>query len=61
MSIKWVETVPEVYSAVYSAHFDQLTVFGSYTHCDEPVEMITEWGFVGADYPLLKSERHGDE
>jgi hypothetical protein len=62
MSVRWIETTRAVYSTVYEYHNEELKVFGSYTYCEPGrEEMLTEWGFKDADYPLLKSERHGDE
>jgi len=61
MSVRWIETTQEAYSVIYIKHGKQFEVFGTYTHCDEPVEMLTEWGFAGADYPLIKSWRRGEE
>jgi hypothetical protein len=60
MATRWIETRPETYRAIYSAHKEDLHVFTTYTHCDEPVEMLTEWGFADADCPIIKShERDG--
>lgn len=61
MTARWIETTQEVYGKIYTTHGRQFQVFGTYTHASEPVEMLTEWGFEGADYPLIKSERRGSE
>lgn len=61
MSIKWIETSPEAYREVYRAHQHSLIVFGTYTHCDEPEELLTEWGFYCADYAVIKSHKLNGE
>ena len=58
----WVETTAEVYRAIYSQHGKDFGVHGSFTDMDgtHPVgfgkpTILTEWGFRGADEPLIKS------
>ena len=61
MEYKWIETTPEVYRAIYSAHKnDGLVVFESYTEMCVENEcklkaQITAWGFKDADHPIIKS------
>ncbi len=53
MAVRWVRTTPMIYRGIYAVHKPLLQVFGTFTSQDE---MLTEWGFANADYPLIKSE-----
>jgi len=58
----WKKTTEKICIEIYKQHKDDLTVFGSYTDVDgngyewssgHP-EILTEWGFKGAENPLYK-------
>ena len=62
--LRWRETSEEVYWAIYGHHRDELRAFASCTDPDgsqfgSPYVM-TEWGFGGADYPLIRIEDRGN-
>lgn len=61
--VKWVETTREVYAAIFRQHIGQLTAFGTISNSEDGYygerHMMTEWGFKGADYPLIKHEERG--
>lgn len=48
-----METTESVYAAIYNHHSHQFSVFSSYTNI-QGGEIFTEWGFNGADYPLMQ-------
>lgn len=57
---RWIKTDKHVYGAIYREHKDSLQVFGSFSnptpsHLSMQPQMLTEWGFKDADYPLIKS------
>lgn len=59
--VRWVQTDKHVYGAIYREHQKDLGVFGAYSNPTGTChlghgypEMLTEWGFKGADYPLIK-------
>lgn len=62
MSVKWIKTDKHVYGAIYREHYKQLKAFGTCT-CPEGDPrlgkmnpyILTEWGFDGADDPIIKS------
>jgi hypothetical protein len=52
-------TDKHVYGAIFREHQKSFQVFGSFTnmepsHLSSQPEILTEWGFKGADYPLIK-------
>jgi hypothetical protein len=58
----WLDTTVEVYAVIMARHRDQLEVHSSFSDLDglgyefssgRP-EMVTEWGFKNADFPLLR-------
>lgn len=58
----WIKTTEKVYIAIYVEHNKALRVFGTCTlpegnprlgHINPYI--LTEWGFVGADEPIIKS------
>ena len=56
----WIETTREVYSAIYNRHVDNFLVFGTITDMSaDPRHLMTEWGFRGAETPLIKQDQHG--
>lgn len=61
--VTWIETTREVYAAIYREHIGQLSVFGTISRPDDSWEgerhMMTEWGFKGADAPLIKHDERG--
>lgn len=63
--VRWHEIEHGVYAAIYAVLHEKLTVFATHT-CMEGCEfhaepnMMTEWGFQGADYPLIRSLMRGD-
>lgn len=64
MTVRWIETTREVYSAIYVQHFADFGVFGTISHDDHPdygYHMMTEWGFKGADFPIIKIDRRDRE
>lgn len=62
-NVKWVETTREVYAAIYKEHFPAFGVFGTFSRPEDDWygerQMMTEWGFKDADYPLIKHEERG--
>jgi hypothetical protein len=59
---KWVETNVHVYQAISTEHQKFLKVFGSFTNTEKhPMfgrpQIMTEWGFNGSQFPLIKSVR----
>jgi hypothetical protein len=70
----WIETSAEVYAVIFAKHKKQLGPHASFTDMDgngwhfssgKP-EIMTEWGFKDAEYPLLKivqtkEDRHQEE
>jgi hypothetical protein len=56
-----------VYSAVYGKHAESFCVFGTYTRMSDfekesdDSHIMTEWGFKGADFPIIKSEKRFGE
>ena len=69
LEVNWHPIEHGVYAAIYSTLHDQLSVFGTHTcmgGCEWHVGqyVLTEWGFNGADAPLIRSIRKrppGDE
>lgn len=63
--VKWVRTDKHVYGAIYREHNKELTTFASFSnptpsYIQHKCEMLTEWGFKGADYPLIKAVTRWD-
>lgn len=62
-AVTWVETTREVYAAIYRQHIGQLGVFGTISRGEDDWygerHMMTEWGFKGADFPLIKHDERG--
>lgn len=59
MSIKWILTSDEVYSAICRTHFKELQVHGTITDLGGYTgegHIMTEWGLPGSDYPLIKRD-----
>lgn len=59
--MRWRKTTKHIYAAITAEHGEQLAVFGSFSNPtgNNPIgrgypEMETEWGFEGADFPLLR-------
>ncbi len=57
----WIPTNKHVYHAIYSEHEEKLSIFSTYSNPtgDDHVgsgypEMRTQWGFKGADFPIIK-------
>lgn len=63
IEVTWVPTNIHVYQAIYTEHHDALAPFGTRTevatHDDGYEHVMTEWGFRGADAPIIKSVRTG--
>ena len=61
--VRWIETTREVYAAIYREHIGQLDVFATISRPEDDWygdrQMMTEWGFKGADYPLIKHHEIG--
>ena len=61
--VTWVETTREVYAAIYRQHIWQLGVFGTISRYQDDWHgerhVMTEWGFKGADFPLIKHDERG--
>jgi len=62
MSVKWIKTDKHVYGAIYREHYNNLGVFSSCTAPDGDLSLglpypyiLTDWGFKGADEPLIRS------
>lgn len=59
VSVKWFPTDKHVFGVIFREHKPELTTFSSFSN-PEPSElssepqMMTEWGFKGADAPLIK-------
>ncbi len=58
--IQWTKTTEEVYNAIQKAHSPRFKVFGSFTNMESNSRLgnpkiLTEWGFVGADHPLIRA------
>ncbi len=58
----WIETSAEVYAVIFAKHRKQLKPHASFTDStgngyhfsSGHPEVMTEWGFENADFPLLK-------
>ena len=67
LEVRWIETTHEVYQAIYDQHREEFGVFASCTDMTGDTfgggqkYILTEWGFKGAEFPILKSECHGKE
>jgi hypothetical protein len=67
-NVRWVPTDKHVFGALWREHHEALTPFGCFSNPDgtSPIghgypEMLTEWGFKGADYPIAKHhEKNGE-
>ena len=64
--VEWVPIEHSAYAAIWVCLNDQFTVFGTHT-CMDGCEfhgpdghMLTEWGFKGANAPLIRSICNGD-
>lgn len=62
MKITWQETTETVYCVIWIQHNKQLEVFGTFTNLESNSrfgnpKIFTEWGFKGADVPIMKSQR----
>ena len=62
MSTQWIKTSRDVYFAIYSEHRKNLVAFAAFTSSGDgdplsahPAHM-TEWGFKGADAPIIKCD-----
>ena len=62
MSVHWIKTDKHVYGAIYREHYKEFGVFGSCTAPDGDSSLcitlpyiLTEWGFKGADEPIIRS------
>lgn len=62
MSVRWVETDKHVYGAIYREHYENLKPFATCTCPDGDISLgkpnpyiLTEWGLIGADEPVIKS------
>lgn len=59
MDYKWYPTDKHVYGAIYREHYEDFSVFESFSNpepsdlCSTP-RMETAWGFKNADVPLIK-------
>jgi len=57
--MKWIKTTKEVYWTIYNQHKKDFCVFGTFTNTESShlggPEILTEWGFLEADEPLIKS------
>ena len=60
--MRWIKTDKHVYGAIYREHYKDLGVFGACTCPDGDMSLgcpnpyiLTEWGFRGAEYPLIRS------
>lgn len=63
--MKWIKTDKHVYGAIYREHHESFMVFGSFSNptpseIQFKCEMLTEWGFKGADFPLIKCVNRWD-
>lgn len=57
MTVRWIPTTAEVYSAIRGTHRQHMRVHGVITDLGEfsgSEHIMTEWGLPGADYPLVK-------
>ncbi|ADU99402.1 hypothetical protein [Alicycliphilus denitrificans] len=57
MTVRWIPTTDEVYSAIRRTHHQHMQVHGTITDLGEfsgCERIMTEWGLPGADYPLVK-------
>lgn len=58
----WHEITGETYRAIYKELVEEFSVFATITNLgapmmpDLPRMILTEWGFKGEDFPLIKSE-----
>lgn len=61
--VRWIETTREVYAAIYQQHIGQLQVCATISNPEDgwhgERHMMTEWGFKGSDYPLIKHSERG--
>mgnify|MGYP000574939541 CR=1 FL=1 len=63
----WIPTEHAVYAAIYAVHHRELTVYATHSCSEGGCEfhgeshVMTEWGFKGADGPLIRSVGCGDE
>jgi len=67
MNYKRIPTSKEVYCAKMDRHYEDLSVFSSYSAPNgdyygnpDVCRMMTEWGFKGADFPILGIETTWD-
>ncbi len=64
---KKIPTTPEVWAVIHARHHQELTVFGSYSAPDGDYlgnslegRMMTDYGFDGADCPLIGIDTRWD-
>ena len=62
MPVRWIKTNQHVYGTIYREHHKEFSVLGSCTAPDGNPQLglsdpyiLTEWGFKGADEPIIKS------
>ncbi len=59
---RWHEITGETYRQIYRELVEEFSVFATITNLGEPTMpelpkmILTEWGFKGQDFPLIKSE-----
>ncbi len=59
---RWIEITEDAYFVIFKELATQLHVFATITNMgppympDLPKMILTEWGFEGEDFPLIKSE-----
>lgn len=65
MPVKWKSTDKHVYGAIYREHYKDLRTFATCTAPDGNPQLsittpyvMTEWGFKGADEPIIRIESH---
>lgn len=56
LEVKWIKTTHAVYAAIYEAHHAKLITYSTASLANF---WLTEWGFILADAPLIKSEAVG--
>jgi hypothetical protein len=58
---RWIQTDKHVFGAIFREHKNDLVSFAGFSNpspsdLSETPQMMTEWGFRGADFPLIKLE-----
>jgi len=56
--MNWIEISSVAYGEIYNRYIDKFTVFGTFTNLENnsrfSARVLTEWGFKGAEEPLIK-------